>query len=125
MFIFFSIYLLKFPGIKNSFFHFVALIIFLVDNNSVPFVSLKITNRSSCSEVFCKKSVLSNFAKFTGKQRCQSFFFNKVGGLISATLSIMILWHRCFLVNFVKFLRKPFLKEHHWWLLLNLMFLFT
>ena len=33
--------------------------------------------RSSCSEVFCKKGVLRNFEKFTGKQLCQSLFFNK------------------------------------------------
>ena len=26
--------------------------------------------------------------------------------------------HRCFPVNFVKFLRTPFLIEHLWWLLL-------
>ena len=32
--------------------------------------------RSSCSEVFCKKGVLSNFAKFTGKHPCQSLFSN-------------------------------------------------
>ena len=37
----FNFYLLKFPGIRNSFFHFVVLIIFLGDNNSVPFVSLR------------------------------------------------------------------------------------
>ena len=36
-------------------------------------------------------------------------FFNKVAGLR----------HRCFFsVNFAKFLRTPFLIEHHWWLLL-------
>ena len=29
------------------------------------------------------------------------------------------LCHRCFLVNFVKFLRTPFLIEHFWWLLPN------
>ena len=29
-------------------------------------------------EVFCKEGVLRNFAKFTGKHLCQSFFFNKV-----------------------------------------------
>ena len=29
-------------------------------------------NRSSRSEVLCKKSVLRNFAKFTGKHLCQS-----------------------------------------------------
>ena len=29
------------------------------------------------------------------------------------------LWHRCFPVNFVKFLRAPLFIEHHWWLLLE------
>ena len=28
-------------------------------------------------------------------------------------------WHRCFSVNFVKFLRTPFFIEHIWWLLLS------
>ena len=28
------------------------------------------------------------------------------------------LWHGCFPVNFVKFLRTPFYTEHLWWLLL-------
>ena len=28
------------------------------------------------------------------------------------------LWHRCFPVNFAKFLRTPFFTEHLWWLLL-------
>ena len=37
--------------------------------------------RSSRPEVFCKKSVLVNFTKFTGKHLCQSFFFNKVADL--------------------------------------------
>ena len=32
-------------------------------------------------EVFCKKGVLRNFAKFTAKHLCQSLFFNKVAGL--------------------------------------------
>ena len=36
-------------------------------------------------EVFCIKGDLKNFTKFTGKNPCQSFF-NKVGGLRSATL---------------------------------------
>ena len=37
--------------------------------------------RSSHPEVFCKKVVLRNFAKFTGKDLCQSLFFNKVASL--------------------------------------------
>ena len=31
-------------------------------------------------EVLCKKGVLRNFAKFTGKHLCRSLFFNKVAG---------------------------------------------
>ena len=34
--------------------------------------------RSSRPEVFCKKDVLRNIAKFTEKHLCQSLFFNKV-----------------------------------------------
>ena len=37
--------------------------------------------RSSCPEVFFKKGVLRNFAKFTGKHLCQRLFINKVAGL--------------------------------------------
>ena len=42
--------------------------------------------RSSPPEVFCKKDVLKNFAKFTGKHLCQSLLFNKDTGLRPATL---------------------------------------
>ena len=65
--------------------------------------------RSSRPEVFCKKGVLRNFTKFTGKHLCQSLFFNKG------------LWHRYFPENFVKFIRRPFFIEHLWWLHLNFM----
>ena len=37
---------------------------------------------------------------------CQNLFFNKVAGLR--------LWHSCFLVNLVRFLRIPFFTEHLW-----------
>ena len=37
--------------------------------------------RTSRPGVFCKKGVLRNFTKFTGKQLCQGLFFNKVAGL--------------------------------------------
>ena len=36
--------------------------------------------RSSRPDVFCKKRVLKNFAKFTGKHLCQSLFFKVAGG---------------------------------------------
>ena len=37
-------------------------------------------------EMFCKKVVLKNFAKFTGKNLCQSLFFNKGADLRPETL---------------------------------------
>ena len=68
--------------------------------------------------VFCKKGVLRNAAKFTGKHLCQSLFFNKVAGLRPVTLLKKKFWYRCFPANFAKFVRTPFLAEYLWWLLL-------
>ena len=67
-------------------------------------------------EVFWKKAVLSNFAKFTGKYLYQSLFFNKVADF---SLWKETLWHRSFHVNFVKFLRTPFLQNTSGRLLLS------
>ena len=44
-------------------------------------IQLYVNTRSSLTEVFCKKGVLRNFTKFTGKHLYQSLFFNKVAGL--------------------------------------------
>ena len=60
-------------------------------------------------DMFCKKDVRRNFAKFTGKRLCQSLFLNKVAGLR----------HGCFPVNFGKFLRTSFLQNTSGELLLN------
>ena len=73
----------------------------------IPLLKKKTILWSSRPEVFCKKGILWNFAKSTGKHLCQSLFFNKVAG------------HRYFHKNFAKFLRKRFLTEHLWSLLLN------
>ena len=40
-------------------------------------------------------------------------------GLRPTTLLKKRFWHKCFPVNFVKFLRTPFSTEHLWWLLLE------
>ena len=53
---------------------------------------------------------LKNFAKFIGKRLCQSLFFNKVADLRPANLLKKRLRHKCFSVNFVKFLRTTFLQ---------------
>ena len=58
-----------------------------------------------------KKGVFRNFTKFTGKHLCQSLFFNKVAGLRPTTLLKKEPWHKCFSVNFAKFLRTPFLQN--------------
>ena len=44
------------------------------------------TGWSSRREVFCKKEVPKKVLKFTRKHLCRSLFFNKVSGLLSATL---------------------------------------
>ena len=81
--------------------------------------------------MFCKRDVLKNFAKFTVKHLCQCLFFNKVTKqppelfckkvflkisqnsqentcLRPATL--LKKRHRCFLMNFAKFLRTLFYR---------------
>ena len=58
--------------------------------------------------VLWKKVFLENFTKFTGKHLCQILFFNKVVSLRPATLLQKRLWHRCFPLNFAKFLRLFF-----------------
>ena len=68
-------------------------------------------SRSSHQRCSIKKDVLRNFTKFTGKHLCQSLLFNKVVGPRLATLLKKRLWHRCFSVKFVKFLRTPFLQN--------------
>ena len=66
-----------------------------------------------------KKYVLENFAILTGKYLCQSLYFNNVAGLNPATLLKKRLLHRCFPVNFAKFLRTTFPTVHLRWLLLR------
>ena len=75
--------------------------------------------RSSRLEVFCRKGVVSNFEKFTGKHFCQSLLFNKVAGLRTVTLLKKRFCYRCFPVNFSKFLKTPSITEHLRWLLLK------
>ena len=57
----------------------------------LPWIGL----RFLCLEVFCKKAVLKNFAKFTGKYLCQSLFLNKVAGLRHPVLYDFTFFHTC------------------------------
>ena len=93
----------------------------LPNSTRVKFHSLNSTKyRSSQRRCPVRKGVLRNFAKFTGKQLCQSLFLNKVAGLRTATLLKKRLMHRCFPVNFAKFLRTPSLENTSRRLLLNI-----
>ena len=68
---------------------------------------LKTLDKSSSPEVFCKKGLLRNFAKFTEKYLPEiTISENSKVALTKKTLR-----HRCFPVNFPKFLRAPFLQN--------------
>ena len=65
-----------------------------------------LTAEAATRGVPLKKGVLRNFTQFTGKHLYQS-----VASLRPATLLKKRLWHRCFPVNFAKFLRTPFFQN--------------
>ena len=62
-------------------------------------------------EGFSKKGVLKKFHKFHLKTPALEPYFNRVSGLRAVTLLKKRLQHRCFQVNFMKFLRTPFLQN--------------
>ena len=92
----------------------------LKTSKAEPNLDLK-RQRSSHQRCSVQKGVLRNSTKFTGKQLYQNLFFHKVTGLRPATLlkkrprlATLLkkrLWHRCFLVNFVKFVITLFLQN--------------
>ena len=78
-----------------------------------------IISRGSCPEVFCKKGVLRNFAKFTSQENtCArvSFLINLQADFIKKQTLTQVF----FPLNLVKFLRTPFITEYFRWLLLNI-----
>ena len=60
------------------------------------------------SEGLFKKSVMINFAEFTRKRLCRNLIFEKVKLCRSLQTRLQ---PRCFVVNFAKFIRKPFLQN--------------
>ena len=83
-----------------------------------------VINRSSHLRYSVKKVFLEISQNSQTNQLCLSLFFNKVAGLRPATLLKKRHGHRCFPVNFVKFIRTPFYIEHIWWLLLHQIYLY-
>ena len=87
-----------------------------------------LNDRSSHRRCSVRKGVLRNFTTFAGKRLCQSHFFIKLQAwgmiklpekkclylwfkCVSASVLKKRIWHRCFPVNFVKFLKTPFLQN--------------
>ena len=64
-------------------------------------------------EVAFKERCSKKTHKISRKTHVLESLFNKVAGVRPAILLKKRLWHRCFPVNFTKFLRTYF-TEHHW-----------
>ena len=62
--------------------------------------------RSNRSEMFCKRAVLRNFAKYGGKHLCQSLFFNNVAGLRLPGVGVSC--------EFFEIFKSNFYAEHLW-----------
>ena len=75
----------------------------------IPIIYFFLHVRSSRPEVVCKKDVLKRFSKIIEKCQCQGLFLNKNSDIKDCNFNKKRLWHRCFPVNFAKFLRTPFL----------------
>ena len=92
--------------------------IFILDSSQIHPVSAEIPHlftprkgpRSSHRRCSTREGVLRDFAKFKGKDLCQSLFFNKATDLGPATLLKKKLWRRCFPVSFAKFLITLFYR---------------
>ena len=75
------------------------------------------TNWSSRLEVFCRKYLLRNLAKCTGKYLCRSLFFNKVAGLAWNVIKKVTL-AQVFSCAFCEISKNTFFTERLRWLLL-------
>ena len=88
----------------------------------LSFCYLKIIHflyKSNGPEVFCKKVFLKILQNSQENPCVRVSFLIKLQAPL-ATLLKKRLWHRCFPVNFAKFLRTLFFAEHLRWLFLSL-----
>ena len=76
-------------------------------------------NQKKPPKVFYIKKVFLRNSQNSQENICARVFFKKVKGVRPGTLLKNKLWHRCFPVNFAKFLRAPVLQNTYGRLLLN------
>ena len=94
------------------------------DNNFIRILRLKflkqIEAQKQSSRGVLRKKYSQKFCKIHRKTPVPESLFNKVE-IFKSSLFLLKkrLWHRCFPVNFAKFLRTPFFTEQLWWLLLE------
>ena len=67
------------------------------------------------------KKVFLEISQNSQENTCARVSFLKKLQTMACNFIKKRLWHKCFPVNFAKFLRTPFLTEHLWWLLLLLL----
>ena len=77
-------------------------------------IASKVSPEAVAQRFSAKKGILRNFAKLIGKTILPETYLIRLqaSGLRHATLFKKSLWHRCFPVNFTKFIRTSFLKKH-------------
>ena len=95
----------------------------------IPRLSEAVVQRCSVKKTFLEISQSSqenNRASFLIKLQASPLFIEHLWWLLLifairclARYSVKRLWHRCFSVNFAKFLSTPFYIEHLWWLILG------
>ena len=70
---------------------------------------------TSHPEVLCKKGILKNFTKFTGKHLCQSLFLNKIVGQSPVCNPIKKkTMTQVFSCEFCEIFKNTFFKENLW-----------
>ena len=70
---------------------------------------VNLTIQKQPSEVFFKKGVLKTFAKFAGKQLCQSLYFNKFTGCNFTKKEALTQFFSC---EFREIFKNTFFTEH-------------
>ena len=98
--------LLHFRGSKYFFFRWIWYLLLTVTRYLVRTPSkTRLKPQKQPLELFYKKSILRNFANFTGKHLCWNFFLIELQEVCSFVKKR--LRHRCFPKEFTNFLRTP------------------
>ena len=96
---------------------FIQYIIFRYSNNIRTCITFNLCNGEAAIRWCSTKYVLLKIRKIRSKAPVLELLFSKVAGLHVCNFIKKKFQHSCFLVNFSKFLRTPFLQNNSGWLL--------